>query len=183
MGRLLEVNDSCCRMLKYDRETLLGMVIGDLGLSLSSAEMKEITVRGNLCFEATLQRRDGDSVYLDVSATLATEREQRVIMAFCRDITGRKLLEKRRLQEVKKQRDVLVREVNHRINNHLQGVINLLRNKAVDKPEIAQSMELAISQVNSIAVVHGLQSQTADTRIKLASLLQAICRAVGGSIC
>ena len=178
-GRLLEVNDSYCSMLKYDRETLLGMVIGDLALSLSSEEVKEIIVRGHLCFEATLQRRDGDSVYLDVSATLATEGEQHVIMAFCRDITGRKRLEKRRLQEVKEQRDVLVREANHRINNHLQGVINLLRNQAVDKPEIAQAMELAISQVDSIAVVHGLQSQTADNRIKLASLLQAICRAVG----
>ncbi len=182
-GRLLEVNDSVCNMLRYDRKALLGMRISDLLPRVEAEEIagniERILARGNLCFEFNHQLSEGDTIDLDISATLADEGEQQVILAFCRDITARKRREQRRLQEVKVQRDVLVREVHHRIKNHLQGVINLLRNQAMDKPEIAPSMESAIGQVDSIAVVHGLQSQTTDNQIHLAALLQAICRAVG----
>ena len=45
------------------------------------------------------------------------------------DITDRHMAEQARITQAEQQRDVLVREVHHRINNNLQGVIGLLRQR------------------------------------------------------
>lgn len=181
-GRLREANNAYCRLVKYDRSTLLGMSIADLSTLKSPEEIKKIIKKimehGHNRFEASHRCSDGSFVDLDIIATLASIGEDQFIFSFCRDITERKMREQKRLLEVKAQRDTLVREIHHRIKNHLQGIINLLRNQITDKPEIAEAMEPAIGQVDSIALIHGLQSRVNGGRIELASLLDAICSAV-----
>ncbi|MFT4099704.1 MAG: histidine kinase dimerization/phosphoacceptor domain -containing protein [Burkholderiaceae bacterium] len=54
------------------------------------------------------------------------------------------------------QRDVLVREVHHRIKNNLQGVAGLLRQVADRYPQLASSLDDIAGQVQAIAQVHGL---------------------------
>ncbi|MFT3802831.1 MAG: histidine kinase dimerization/phosphoacceptor domain -containing protein [Burkholderiaceae bacterium] len=54
------------------------------------------------------------------------------------------------------QRDVLVREVHHRIKNNLQGVAGLLRQVADRHPQLASSLDDIAGQVQAIAQVHGL---------------------------
>ncbi len=57
------------------------------------------------------------------------------------------------------QRDVLVREVHHRIKNNLQGVAGLLRQVADRHPQLASSLDDIAGQVQAIAQVHGLHVQ------------------------
>jgi two-component sensor histidine kinase len=52
-----------------------------------------------------------------------------------------------------------VREVHHRIKNHLQGVVTLLRNRAAERPDVAIPLEEAIGQINTIAQIYGLQGR------------------------
>ena len=79
------------------------------------------------------------------------------------DITERVAAERQRLEEALKQRDLLVREVHHRIKNNLQGVAGLLQHQAHAKPELADTLNEIAGQIQAIAQVHGLQLRATGT--------------------
>lgn len=83
--------------------------------------------------------------------------------------------ETQRLIDETTHRDNLVREVHHRIKNNLQGVIGLLRGVSIQQPEIAAPIDDAISQVQSIAVIHGLQGRKL-TKVRLCELVREIAQ-------
>jgi PAS domain S-box-containing protein len=79
------------------------------------------------------------------------------------DVTQRWAAEQQRLEEAMTQRDVLVREVHHRIKNNLQGVAGLLQQVATAKPEVAPTLNEVAGQIQAIAQVHGLQIGSGGT--------------------
>lgn len=182
-GAIREVNDAYCRMVGYGQQELLKMNAVELNVfdqpETVLARLEKIRARGHDRFEIRHQTRGGDVIDLDVSAAFARVGDDQFIFSFVRDITGRRQREQQRLQEVREQRDLLVREVHHRIKNHLQGIINLLRNHIRDEPHLTDALESAIGQVESIALVHGLQSRLTQGGIELAALLKSICDALG----
>jgi len=93
------------------------------------------------------------------------------------DVTEQRLAEQARLQSAIAQREVLVREVHHRIKNNLQGVAGLLQQNAARQPELAAALSEAVGQVQAIAQVYGLQVG-ATGPLALAGLLRAICGSV-----
>jgi PAS domain S-box-containing protein len=93
------------------------------------------------------------------------------------DMTEQRAAERARLQAAIAQREVLVREVHHRIKNNLQGVAGLLQQTAVRHPEMASVLSDAVSQVQAIAQVYGLQVG-ASGPLEVASLLRAIAASV-----
>jgi two-component sensor histidine kinase len=93
------------------------------------------------------------------------------------DVTEQRAAERARLQAAIAQREVLVREVHHRIKNNLQGVAGLLQQSVPRHPALALVLSEAISQVQAIAQVYGLQVG-ASGPLEVASLLQAIAQSV-----
>lgn len=87
--------------------------------------------------------------------------------------------EQQRLAHEAAHRDALVREVHHRIKNNLQGITGLLRQWAHGHPETAALINQAISQVQGIALVHGLQGQDDPSAIRFDPLLRAIANEIG----
>ncbi|MEZ5727571.1 MAG: PAS domain S-box protein [Burkholderiaceae bacterium] len=73
------------------------------------------------------------------------------------DVTTYRVLERQRLEDALAQRDVLVREVHHRIKNNLQGVAGLLQQTASRRPEVAELLGEVAAQIQAIAQIHGLQ--------------------------
>ncbi len=93
------------------------------------------------------------------------------------DVTEQRAAERARLQAAIAQREVLVREVHHRIKNNLQGVAGLLQQNAARHPELALALSEAVGQVQAIAQVYGLQVG-AGGPLTVASLLAAIAQSV-----
>jgi len=99
------------------------------------------------------------------------------IVGISEDITSRKQEEEARLAQAERQRDALVREVHHRIKNHLQGVMGLLRQHLHAHPELTGVLESALTQIQSIATVHGLHSHMPPHRcLRLDELVHAVAR-------
>ena len=102
------------------------------------------------------------------------------------DITDLKLAEQERLTHALHQRDALVREVHHRIKNSLQGVVGLMRQKIRKYPAVAPDIEEAIGQLQSLALVYGLQETRPDGLLSLGEITDAICssaeKLVGGRV-
>jgi len=100
------------------------------------------------------------------------------VFGIAEDITERAAAEQQRLDEAVKQRDILVREVHHRIKNNLQGVAGLLQHMAQAKPEVEATLNEIAGQIQAIAQVHGLQIRAAGT-LPVLGVVQGIFRTLG----
>ena len=125
---------------------------------------------------------DGDTIrWLETFITPVIDQNGNVLgtTGFVRDITDQVGREAKRLDEVKEQRDVLVREVHHRIKNNLQGVVGLLRQHVVDHPDMEDVVKVLIGRIYSIATIHGLQAQALSEKVNLDELMKSIADASG----
>ena len=95
------------------------------------------------------------------------------VLLVASEVTEQRAAERARLQAAIAQREVLVREVHHRIKNNLQGVAGLLQQNAARRPELAAVLSEAVGQVQAIAQVYGLQVG-AGGPLAVGGLLRAI---------
>ena len=96
-GRLLEVNESYCRMSGYSRQELLELQIADLEAIETAdqavARIHKIMKLGNDRFESLHRRKDGTFFPVEISVQYLPA-EGGSFVVFVRDITERKQLEK-----------------------------------------------------------------------------------------
>lgn len=82
------------------------------------------------------------------------------------DVT-RKLATERKFQEALREKEVLVREVHHRVKNNLQLISSMLylKTAAVDQPETRGFLEDVREKIRAIALIHErlLQTESKDT--------------------
>jgi len=135
----------------------------------------QIAQRGIGVVETRWQTKDGAILHILLSAVPIDPADLSQGVSFAAlDITARKQLEQQRLADMEKQREVLVREVHHRIKNNLQSVAGLLRRELGKFMELDPHLDKAITQVHAIAVVHGLQSADPDEAIRLCDTVRHI---------
>ncbi|MEI7434038.1 MAG: PAS domain S-box protein, partial [Methanomicrobiales archaeon] len=95
-GRVMEVNETYCRMLGYPRDELLTLHIPEIDALLTPARQAEIIrdviASGSAVFETRHLRKDGSVFDVEISVTYLNRDGGRLI-CFCRDITERKLRE------------------------------------------------------------------------------------------
>jgi len=126
--------------------------------------------------EYRMKHRDGSYRWILSRASVQVDDNGGVERMFgCHvDITDQKRAEAGRLEAVARQRDALVREVHHRIKNSLQGVVGLLGQKILKKPAIATEIGETIAQLQSVALVYGLQETRPDGLLDLGEVMDAI---------
>ena len=99
------------------------------------------------------------------------------VLLVATDVTAQRAAEAERLQHAIAQRELLVREVHHRIKNNLQGVAGLLQQAAARRPEVADVIREAEGQVSAIAQVYGLQVG-GDGPLRIRHVMEAIAGSV-----
>ena len=138
--------------------------------------------------EYRLRHRDGSYRWILSRATAQLGKTGQVErMVGCHvDVTQQKHAAAEQLEQAVTQRDALVREVHHRIKNSLQGVAGLLRQKIGKYPAMGPGIEEAIAQLQSVALVYGLQGTRSDGLLSLAEVTEAICASaenlIGGRV-
>ncbi|RLJ17957.1 hypothetical protein DJ030_13235 [bacterium endosymbiont of Escarpia laminata] len=181
-GRFTRVNPELCRMLGYSEKELLKKTILDVihpddreaaETRISHAVNKQST---GYQVERRFQHKDGSSVWCLVSVGFIRDETGNAQsgVAMLQDITGKRRVEQQRLV----QQNAVTREVHHRIKNHLQGVIGLLRERAQQHPNVYDILNDAISQVESVALVHGLLGRQQDRVLDFAEMLESIVASV-----
>lgn len=112
----------------------------------------------------------------DRSAVLSNEQGQYMLGA-CFDVTDRHRLEDERDQALQRQ-TVLLRELSHRVKNHLSMIIALLRMKATRQtdPAAAADFHRAIERINTLAYLHERLYRSDEVeRVDLFSYIGDIC--------
>jgi len=112
-----------------------------------------------------------------VVALAATGSAAAQVLLVASDVTEQRAADQAQLQAAIAQRELLVREVHHRIKNNLQGVAGLLQQNASRHPELAVLLNEAVSQVQAIAQVYGLQVG-GDGPLVLPRVLETIAMSV-----
>lgn len=96
--RILDVNDTECRVLGYSREELMNMSVYDIdpkfSQDVSKTAMKQLQRTGTFLFEGLHRRKNGSIFPVEINATLV-ELDKSYIMTMARDITDRKQYEER----------------------------------------------------------------------------------------
>jgi len=97
-GRLMEANESFCRISGYSSQELRRMTVSDLDAVESPEQImlhiQRVGSTGTDRFETKHRRKDGSSIDVDVAATLLDPQEGHFVM-FVRDITELKRIEAR----------------------------------------------------------------------------------------
>ena len=114
----------------------------------------EVTTREYVT-EQDGEPRIWDARYLPLSAIPGQPPDQLLLVAT--DVTEQRTAQEARFEAAIAQREMLVKEVHHRIKNNLQGVAGLLQQIAQRKPEVAGPISEVVGQVQAIAQVYGLQ--------------------------
>jgi PAS domain S-box-containing protein len=94
-GKILDVNDAYCRMTGYTRDELIRMRVWDLTLETAQEaqdHLEQILRDGTGRFETRHRKKDGGSVFLDVSVSSVEGPEKRIVV-FLHDIDERKRME------------------------------------------------------------------------------------------
>jgi len=180
---VLQINELAARMsglpasqiigrtpqLLYEAE-LAETMSADMRAALSSTE---VTTRE---YSAPIdgEMRIWDARYLPLAAP-GQPADQLLLVAT--DVTEQRVAQQAKFEEAIAQREMLVREVHHRIKNNLQGVAGLLQQVAVRKPEVAGVIAEVVGQVQAIAQVFGLQVGGSGP-LRVTSVVEAITGSV-----
>jgi len=178
---ILRVNSTFSKITGYSSEDAIGHTPRILSSGLQDkayyAKMWEtINSTGVWQGEILNQRKTGEVYPEFMTITAVTDHQGQVTnyVATLTDSARIKQLEVQRLADESAHRNTLIREVHHRIKNNLQGVTGVLRNFAARHPEFTDPIAGVISQVQSIAIIHGLQGRRSSMQVRLCELTSEI---------
>jgi PAS domain S-box-containing protein len=159
------------------RDWLVGAPAESLATDLRKAAASNEVLRRELRMDGvdgTVGARLWDTRLVSLP-TGAGAPEQVLLVAS--DVTEQRAEAEQRFEAAIAQREMLVKEVHHRIKNNLQGVAGLLQQNAARHPEVAAILGESVGQVQAIAQVYGLQVGSAGP-LRVASVVEAIALSV-----
>ncbi|MCK9351994.1 MAG: histidine kinase dimerization/phosphoacceptor domain -containing protein [Candidatus Paceibacterota bacterium] len=136
-------------------------------------------------YEITYDISPTDSRTMTVNAEeIRYENKQRKMLLSIFDVTDQRRLERER-ENLSHQKDILLKEMRHRIANSLQIIASILILKAqtVTSDESRQQLEDVHDRIMSIATVQGhLDPEGMGSDVDVAPYLKALCESLSSSI-
>jgi len=185
LGKFLEVNDQATKCLGYTRKELLTMGPEDI-------EAPEAAQRGDFSplsssKPALLHRihvaKGGERIPVDISAQVFELDGRLVALGIARDVREREASEKM-LREAIGEKEVLLRELHHRVKNNLQIIVSLLSLQAetMSDPAGIDAISESKARVASIALVHELlYSDRNVATVDFKSYIMELVKEIGSS--
>jgi len=159
--RVLFVNDAFLSTYGFPEEQLLGQDIAivrpEEAATDEHAAIRQKTLTGGWYGELINRRADGSQfpVELWTSVVRNDEGEPVAMVGVARDITARKIAEEE-LRSSLREKEVLLKEIHHRVKNNLQVISSLLslQSEYLEDPEMVRAFKESQNRVKSMALIH-----------------------------
>lgn len=171
-GVIVQANDAAARVGGYSATCgrFCPFLHEDDGSALFAGFIEGVV---NLGQSATRElQRFGRWWHIHLVPLRDTDNEVCRVLLLAQDITLIKAEQAAQLARERALTRTLVREVHHRIKNHLQGLIGLLRRYSGPEFSHPELMDAAVAQIQSIATVHGLLAKSGQTSIDFGALVE-----------
>jgi|GEM_PF-3762864 PAS domain S-box-containing protein len=158
-------NQQAERMFGWKREEALGRHVVDL---IVPEEFREALTRGlrnflltgrgrllNQRLEIYALNRDGETFPVELAVSHARTSEGDIFIAVIRDITERRRAEEQ-IRASLHEKEVLLREIHHRVKNNMQVISSLLRLQSgkLKDPHHMELLNESQNRIKSMALVH-----------------------------
>lgn len=182
--KILQVNEVAARSALSTPDRLIGRtpeeVFAPEVAVQRRADMEAALAAGTVTqreyrFEQDGATRVWDTRYLPLASRPGEPPDQLLLVAT--DVSEQRAAQEARLAAAIAQREMLVKEVHHRIKNNLQGVAGLMQQIAQRRPEVAPVIAEVVGQVQAIAQVYGLQVGAAGP-LRVKNVVEAIAASV-----
>ena len=159
--RIAFLNQKMADMLGYQPEEMLGRLLTDFmfeeELTDPQARIKERICGVEGQYEQRFLRRNGSTCWTIVSATVLKNGAGQFAGSFgmFTDITTRRKAEEL-IKESLAEKEVLLREIHHRVKNNLQIISTLLylQSLGTDEKDVQEILRNSQDRVKSIALIH-----------------------------
>jgi len=165
--KFVEVNDAFCNLFGFSKDEVIGKTVSELGIinaeilndSFNNPDTNGVITTA----EADLKAKNGNIKHTMLLADIINVQDKRFRFTVFNDITESKHAE----DEIKRQlheKEVLLREVHHRIKNNIASIGNLLfiHSQSISNPEALSILQDAIGRVQSMALIYNKLLQTND---------------------
>jgi|GEM_PF-4406424 len=182
-GRLLDVNSYGLELFGEQRTDLVGHEVSEISVLdkvfSQVGGLEELRRRGYLREEGlSFTKKDGTQIFLELGAYCYETGGEEVIQCNFRNITRREKAQ-RELEKLVDEKEILLREIHHRVKNNLFTIVSLLEmqyTKAED-PLVRKSFQEAINRVHTMALIHKqIYSQESDQHLDFASYLRLLVK-------
>lgn len=185
-GRIVIVNNQTERLFDYMRDELVGKPIEVLVPDrLKHAHVAhrdgyflvpKTRPMGAVGMSLVGRKRDGTEFPVEISLSPMQTEEELLVSAAIRDISERKVVEDK-LRSSLAEKEVLLKEVHHRVKNNLQVVSSMLslQMAQIKDPEATELFQESQFRVRSIALFHEKLYQSKDlARVDIAEYLRGL---------
>ncbi len=163
-------NDQFCRMFGYARKELLGKTASEIFLDNEQKEILKEKIESRKQgiserYEIKMKNKTGEQRWILISGSPVLDGDGNIIgsVGTHADITERKLAEER-LKSSLAEKEILLKEIHHRVKNNLQIVSSLLKLQAtyINDPAALDLFKESRNRVQSMALIHQKLYQARD---------------------
>jgi len=177
--RVLESNEAFQRLLGYTSEETLDLTVYDfVAHDRESIDLRiqHLLMGKLLAGERQYRRKDGSLIDVEVTANTISYGGREVFCTVVRDITNRKQAEEQ-VKASLKEKEVLLKEIHHRVKNNLQVIYSLLdlQSNYIKDPQALRVFKEGQNRIRSMALIHEKLYQSRDlAKIDFAKYLQSL---------
>ena len=156
------VNPSFCKLTGYNEEELIGadpipLLVYPHDVPAMERREEERLQGAAESYELAIRRKDGERVWFRINATMLRDERGEAIgsMGINTDITEQKKSEAK-LRDSLREKEILIKEVHHRVKNNLQiisSLLNLQRN-TVENKLANEILKESQNRIKSMSVIH-----------------------------
>lgn len=187
-GHFVRVNQQLCEITGYMPEEMLDITFqdithpDDLATDLELARRAIVGEIADYSTERRFYRKDGSIVWVNVTVSLVRNEDERPLhfIAVVEDITRRKEIELA-LKGSLSEKEVLLREIHHRVKNNMQVISSLLnlQSRGIGDPALERVFEESQARVRAMAMIHEILYESGDlSAIDLAAYITKLARSL-----
>lgn len=169
-GRFLDFNKAAAELLGYKKDEIIGERFMSLNMMhpddiSKAAEVGKKNAEGIAVGpdEYTIIRKDGKEIPVEIVTHPVKIRNKTVVLSIARDVTDRKQAEAQ-IQKSLREKEVLLKEIHHRVKNNLSTVSGLLglQSKYLEDEQARNLCKESQNRIMSMARIHEKLYQSDD---------------------